>query len=124
MRSSLRRRPDLAAFRNTKQLIDLISSARPNDVPPKLIINQFDPKLSPVRPEQFCRNMLVLSQRKFFVTEPQIFNAAATNAAPIVEVSPKSKSATSFLELAALLIGREEYNIAKPRFSLSGLFKK
>ena len=115
--------PDLAAFRNTKQLIDLISSARPNDVPPKLIINQFDPKLSPVRPEQFAEHVGI-EPTQVFVTEPQIFNAAATNAAPIVEVSPKSKSATSFLELAALLIGREEYNIAKPRFSLSGLFKK
>lgn len=115
--------PDLAAFRNTKQLVDILSAARPNDAPPKLIINQYDSKLSAVRPEQFAEHV-GLKPTQVFAWEPQIFGAAATNAAPILEVSPKSKAATGFRELAADLIGRSDANIVKPKFSLSGLFKK
>lgn len=115
--------PDLAAFRNTKQLVDLLSSARPNDAPPTLVINQFDQKLSPVRPEQFAEHV-GLKASQVFAWEPQIFGAAATNAAPIVEVSPKSKTAQGMRELSAQLIGRSDANIARPKFSLSGLFGK
>lgn len=115
--------PDLAAFRNTKQLVDILTAARPNDAPPTLIVNQFDPKLSPVRPEQFAEHV-GLQPAQVFNWEPQIFGAAATNAAPIAEVSPKSKAAQGFRELAASLIGRSEADIARPKFSLSGLFSK
>lgn len=115
--------PDLAAFRNTKQLVDILSASRPNDAAPTLIINQFDQKLSAVRPEQFAEHV-GLEPTQVFAWEPQIFGAAATNAAPIVEISPKSKAAAGFRDLAAQLIGRSDAGIAKPKFSLSGLFKK
>lgn len=115
--------PDLAAFRNTKQLVDILSAARPNDAPPTLIINQFDSKLSPVRPEQFEEHV-GLAPKQVFAWEPQIFGAAATNAAPIVEISPKSRAANSFRDVAAQLIGRVDAGIARPKFSLSGMFKK
>ena len=115
--------PDLAAFRNTKQLVDILSAARPNDAPPTLIINQFDPKLSPVRPEQFEEHV-GLAPSQVFAWEPQIFGAAATNAAPIVEISPKSKAANGFRDISAQLIGRGDASIARPKFSLAGMFKK
>lgn len=115
--------PDLAAFRNTKNLVDILSAARPNDAAPKLIINQYDPKASAVQPAQYAEHV-GLEPVQVFNWEPQLFGAAATNAAPILEVGPKSKTALSFLELSADLIGRSDANIAKPKFSLSGLFKK
>jgi pilus assembly protein CpaE len=40
--------PDLACLRNAKNLVDLIRQARPNDAPPKLVLNQ---RACPVRPE-------------------------------------------------------------------------
>ncbi len=115
--------PDLASFRNTKQLVDILSAARPNDAPPTLVINQFDPKMSAVQPDQFVEHV-GLKPAAVFSWEPQIFGAATTNAAPIVDVSPKSKAAAAIRELSAHLIGRTEANIAKPKFSLSGLFQK
>ncbi|NOX95569.1 MAG: AAA family ATPase [Alphaproteobacteria bacterium] len=115
--------PDLAAFRNTKNLIDILSAARPNDAAPKLVINQFDPKASAVQPEQYAEHVGI-DPVQVFNWEPQLFGTAATNAAPIVEVGPKTKTAQGFLDLTADLIGRNETNIAKPKFSLSGLFKK
>jgi pilus assembly protein CpaE len=115
--------PDLAAFRNTKNLIDILSAARPNDAAPRLIINQFDPKASAVQPEQYTEHVGI-EPVQVFNWEPQLFGAAATNAAPIIEVGPKSKTAQTFIDLSAQLIGRTDANIAKPKFSLSGLFKK
>jgi pilus assembly protein CpaE len=115
--------PDLAAFRNTKQMVDILSAARPNDAPPTLVINQFDAKLSPVRPEQFAEHV-GLKPSQVFSWDPQVFGAAMTNAAPIVEASPKTKVAFGLRELAAHLIGRTDVQTAKPKFSLSGLFNK
>ncbi len=115
--------PDLASFRNTKQLVDILSAARPNDAPPTLVINQFDSKMSAVQPDQFVEHV-GLKPAAVFNWEPQIFGAATTNAAPIVDVSPKSKAAGAIRELSAHLIGRADANIAKPKFSLSGLFQK
>ncbi len=115
--------PDLASFRNTKQLVDILSAARPNDAPPTLVINQFDPKMSAVQPDQFVEHV-GLKPAAVFSWEPQIFGAATTNAAPIIDVSPKSKAAGAIRELSAHLIGRSDANIAKPKFSLSGLFQK
>lgn len=115
--------PDLASFRNTKNLIDILNGARPNDSSPTLVINQFDAKMSAVQPDQFAEHVGI-DPAQVFAWEPQLFGAAATNAAPIMEVGPKTKTAHGLQELAADLIGRTEANIAKPKFSLAGLFKK
>ncbi|HMO43141.1 MAG TPA: AAA family ATPase, partial [Phenylobacterium sp.] len=40
--------PDLASLRNTKNLVDLVRRARPNDTPPRLVLNQVG---VPGRPE-------------------------------------------------------------------------
>ncbi len=115
--------PDLASFRNTKNLIDILGAARPNDSPPTLIINQFDPKLSAVQADQFAEHVGI-KPLQVINWDPQLFGAAATNAAPLMEVGAKSKAAQAIRELSAQLLGRNEPNIARPKFSLSGLFKK
>ncbi|MEM9013840.1 MAG: hypothetical protein AAGB02_01920 [Pseudomonadota bacterium] len=115
--------PDLASFRNTKNLIDILSAARPNDSSPTLVLNQFDPKVSPVQADQFVEHVGI-EPAQIFGWEPQLFGAAATNAAPIIEVGPKTKTANGLRELAARLLGRNETFARKPKFSLSGLFKK
>jgi len=115
--------PDLAAFRNTKNLIDIVSAARPNDASPTLVLNQFDPKTSAVQADQFVEHVGI-EPAQIFGWEPQLFGAAATNAEPILEVGPKTKTAQAFRELSALLIGRSDVSLTKPKFSLAGLFKK
>ncbi|WP_428407687.1 AAA family ATPase [Hyphococcus sp.] len=115
--------PDLASFRNTKNLIDILGAARPNDSSPTLIINQFDPKTSAVQADQFAEHVGI-KPAQVIQWDPQLFGTAATNAAPLLEVGAKSKVAQSIRELSAQLLGRNEANIARPKFSLSGLFKK
>ncbi len=115
--------PDLASFRNTKNLIDILSGARPNDASPTLVLNQFDPKVSAVQADQFVEHVGI-EPAQVFGWEPQLFAAAATNAAPIVEVGPKTKTAQGLVELSGRLLGRNDTFVSKPKFSLAGLFKK
>lgn len=115
--------PDLASFRNTKNLIDILGAARPNDSSPTLVINQFDPKTSAVQADQFAEHVGIKPSQVIH-WDPQLFGAAATNASPVTEVGGKTKAAQSIRELSAHLLGRSETNIARPKFSLSGMFKK
>ncbi len=114
---------DLAAFRNTKSLVDVISGSRPNDSPPKLVINQFDPKLSSVQPAQYAEHV-GLKPSVIFGWEPQLFHTAATNASPILQVGPKTKSAQGLRDLASLVLGRLEPPKKASRFKISGLLSK
>jgi pilus assembly protein CpaE len=115
--------PDLASFRNTKNLVDVISGARPNDSAPILVLNQFDPKVSSVRAEQYVEHV-GLKPAITLGWEPQLFHAAATNASPIVQVGAKSKTAAALRELAARTLGRGDAKVPAAKFSLKGLFKK
>lgn len=114
---------DLASFRNTKNLVDIISGSRPNDSPPILVINQFDSKLSSVQPQQYEEHV-GLKPTIVFGWEPQLFHTAATNAAPIVQVGAKSKTAQSIRELTSFILGRTPVASKKSKFSLAGLVKK
>ncbi|MGE0408824.1 MAG: AAA family ATPase [Amphiplicatus sp.] len=115
--------PDLASFRNTKNLVDIISGARPNDSAPLLVLNQFDPKISSVQAEQYVEHV-GLKPALVIGWEPQLFHAAATNAAPIMEVGAKSKTAQGLRDLAARILGRNDVLSVNSKFSLAGLFKK
>ncbi|TGR36042.1 CtpF protein, partial [Mesorhizobium sp. M1C.F.Ca.ET.195.01.1.1] len=47
--------PELANLRNTKNLVDMLKRLRPNDPPPKLIINQAGvPKRPEISPSDFA----------------------------------------------------------------------
>ncbi|MEQ1930395.1 MAG: hypothetical protein ABL957_07660 [Parvularculaceae bacterium] len=115
--------PDLASFRNTKNLVDIISGSRPNDSAPILVLNQFDPKVSSVQAEQYVEHV-GLKPVVTIAWEPQIFHAAATNASPIVQVGTKTKTAAALRELSARILGRAETQAPNSRFSFKDLFKK
>lgn len=114
---------DLAAFRNTKNLVDIISGSRPNDAPPLLVINQFDPKVSSVQPAQYAEHV-GLKPSVVFNWEPQLFHTAATNASPLVEVGAKTKTAQSLRELTSIVLGKNQAVAKKARFNFAGLLKK
>ncbi len=114
---------DLAAFRNTKNLVDIISASRPNDAPPVLVINQFDPKISSVQPQQFAEHV-GLKPSVVFGWEPQLFHTAATNASPIVQVGAKTKTAQYIRDLTSIVLGRTQSVAKKSRFDIKGLLKK
>ena len=115
--------PDLANLRNAKNLFDFVRGARPNDRPPFYLLNQIG---MPKRPEVKTADFAKALEAQPIATipfEPQLFGTAANNGQMIAEVSPKHKTAETFLTVAQALTGRIEVKKQK-RDLLSPLLAK
>lgn len=108
--------PDLASLRNTKNLFDLLRTARPNDRPPLYCLNQVGvPKRPEIKAAEFAK--AIESEPVALVPfEPQLFGLAANNGQMIEEIASKHKITEQFLLMAQRLTGRAEAK--KPRSSL------
>jgi pilus assembly protein CpaE len=98
--------PDLASLRNAKNLFDLILGARPNDEPPKVVINMAGIPKRPEIPLKDFADALGAPPVLVLPFEPQLFGKAANNGQMIMEVDAKSKAADGFAHLAGLVSGR------------------
>jgi pilus assembly protein CpaE len=108
--------PDLANLRNTKNLIDLLKAARPNDRRPRYCLNQVGMAKRPeIKPADFAK---ALDDQAVAVIpfEPQIFGTAANNGQMIMELSSSHKVAEIFRQLAQALSGRPETKKARSGF--------
>lgn len=115
--------PDLANLRNTKNLIDKLVSARPNDLPPLLVLNQLG---VPKRPEISVKDFAsAVDTDPVAVIEfdTQLFGTAANNGQMIEEVSQKAKAAEQFQLLARILTDRTEVK-AESKSILAPLLSK
>lgn len=100
--------PDLASLRNTKNLVDQLKVARPNDRPPLLVLNQVGlPKRPEISAKDFAQ-AVELDPKLVIDFDAQLFGTAANNGQMIEEVSDKSKPADAFRALADLLTDRSE----------------
>ena len=100
--------PDLANLRNTKNLLDLLRAARPNDRRPCYCLNQVGiPKRPEISPADFAK--AIESEPVAVIPfDPQTFGTAANNGQMIAELSSSHRAAGSFRQLAQLLTGRPE----------------
>jgi len=115
--------PDLANLRNTKNLIDLLKSARPNDRPPLYCLNQVG---VPKRPEIATGEFAKAIESPPIVSipfDPQMFGAAANNGQMIAEIAATHKTTEMFLQIAQRLTGRGEAKKPKGSF-LSPILEK
>jgi pilus assembly protein CpaE len=102
--------PDLASLRNTKNLVDQLKTARPDDPPPVLVLNQVG---LPKRPEISVKDFaeaVELDPEIIIDFDAQLFGAAANNGQMIEEVSPNSRAAEAFRALGNRLSDRSEQN--------------
>lgn len=100
--------PDLASLRNIKNIFDQLKALRPNDGPPRYLINQVGvPKRPEIKAEDF-RKALDLQPTAVVPFDPQMFGTAANNGQMIAEVNAKSPTAEVFRALATTLMGRAE----------------
>jgi pilus assembly protein CpaE len=124
--------PDLASLRNAKNMIDLIRSGRPNDAPPRLVLNQVG---VPGRPEISAKDFgaaLGMHPSLSIPFDPKLFGAAANNGQMILDMGAKSKAAEAFQLLAQIVSRRELPALAAPgkapksdsKSLFAGLFKK
>ncbi len=100
--------PDLASFRNTKNIVEQLKPLRPNDADPILVINQCDVPKRPEIPEDQFEESIGLEPKVVIPWDPSTFGVAATSAVPIFEAGPKAKASTLLHNFTAELIGREE----------------
>jgi pilus assembly protein CpaE len=100
--------PDLANMRNTKNMMNILKSARPNDRPPLYCINQTG---MAKRPEIELRAFAKTIESQPIATIPfdsRMFGEAANNGQMIAEISAKHRAARMFQQMARRLTGRSE----------------
>ena len=115
--------PELANLRNTKNIIDTLKKLRPNDGPPKLVINQVG---VPKRPEISVADFtepLEIEPTAVIPFEPQLFGNAANNGRMLGEMDAQHAVVGSVRELAHILTGRVEPK-AKKRAGLGSILEK
>jgi pilus assembly protein CpaE len=115
--------PDLASLRNAKNMIDLVRRARPNDAPPRLVLNQVGVPGRPEIPVKDFGEALGVTPSLCLPFDPKLFGQAANNGQMISEVGPKSRSAEGIDHLAQQIARRDPPPVQKSSL-LSGLFKK
>jgi pilus assembly protein CpaE len=105
--------PDLGNLRNTKNIVDTLKSARPNDDKPKLVMNFCNiPKRPEISVADFCK-AVELSSSAEIAFDPKLFGTAANNGQMIAEIEAASKVAASFAELSRVVTGRAETKKSK-----------
>jgi pilus assembly protein CpaE len=105
--------PDLANLRNTKNLVDLLRAARPNDNRPQYCLNQVGvPKRPEIKPADFAK-AIEFDPIATIPFEPQLFGTAANNGQMIAEVSSGHRATETFRSLAQALTGRAEVKRAR-----------
>jgi len=102
--------PDLASLRNTKALAELLKQGRPNDLPPKLVLNQMNTPKRPEIPAKDFAETIGIAPSLLIPFEPGLFGAAANNGQMLPEVQPKSQVAEGIRRLAELVTGRAAQN--------------
>ncbi|PHY18352.1 CpaE family protein [Caulobacter sp. BP25] len=115
--------PDLASLRNAKNMIDLVRAARPNDAPPRLVLNQVGVPGRPEIPVKDFGEALGLAPSLVLPFDPKPYGLAANNGQMLAEIAPRSKAAEGIEQLARLISRREPPMAAKGSL-LSALFKK
>lgn len=98
--------PDLASLRNGKALVELVRQNRPNDAPPRLVLNQVGQPKRPEIPVKDFAATIGVPPAFVLPYDPALYGAAANNAQMIVEMKPASPTAESIRQLAELVTGR------------------
>ena len=99
--------PDLASLRTGRAFFDLLRQNRPNDTPPRLVLNQVGiPKHPEIPVKDFAANLDV-QPSLVMPFEPNLFGSAANNAQMLMQAGPKSAASDAIRQLAEILTGRK-----------------
>lgn len=105
--------PDLASLRNGKNIIDNLNAKRPNDAPPRLVMNMSGVPKRPEIPIKDFSAAIGVEPEIVLPFDPQLFGTASNNGQMISETDPLAKPSQAIDALAARLTGRE-VSQAKP----------
>jgi pilus assembly protein CpaE len=100
--------PELPSLRNAKNLFDFLKSARSNDRPPMLVLNQVGvPKRPEISPADFAK-AIGTEPVAVIPHDPQSFGLAQGNGQMMFEVAPKVKATEILGSLAAIVAGHQK----------------
>ena len=105
--------PDLASLRNTKNLLDTLKAARPNDAEPHLVLNQVGVSKRPEIPVRDFAEALGCDPALVLPFDAALYGEAANNGQMIEEVDARSKTAQGMRHLASVVSGRQMAASAK-----------
>jgi len=115
--------PDLANMRNTKNMLNMLKTSRPNDRTPLYCLNQVGMSKRPeITPGEFAKAIenQPLASIPF---DPRTFGTAANNGQMIAEISARHRASKMFVQIAQHLTGHADTK--KPRGSfLSPIIRK
>lgn len=115
--------PELANLRNTKNLLDTLKQLRPNDAPPRLILNQVGvPKRPEIAPVEFC-GPLGIPPMATIPFDPALFGSAANNGRMLAETDAANPIVQTINEMAHILTGRITLK-TKKKPGLKAVFSK
>jgi pilus assembly protein CpaE len=100
--------PDLANLRNTKNMLNMLKTSRPNDRPPMYCLNQVG---MPKRPEIDVREFAKAVESPPIAAIPfdsRMFGTAANNGQMIAEIAAGHRTTKMLLQIAHRLTGRGE----------------
>jgi pilus assembly protein CpaE len=115
--------PELASLRNTKNLVDLLKQSRPNDRPPRLIINQVGMPKRPEIPAAEFGKAVGIDPSCVIPHDAHAFGTAQSNGQMLFEVAPKSKAAEALAGFAQLIVGTDKPAKAT-KMGMPSLFNK
>ena len=105
--------PELANLRNAKNMVDMLKRLRPNDAPPKLVINQMGiPKRPEISPTDFAEP-LGITPMATIPFDPLLFGNAANNGRMLGEMDAAHAIVQTVNEMAHVLTGRSEIKAKK-----------
>ena len=118
--------PDLASLRNAKNIIDLIRVARPNDSPPKVVLNKVGLPGRPEIPIKDFTEALGMAVTLSIPFDAKVFGQAANNGQMIAEVAGKTKAAEAVDQLTRLVLNQKASGPSAPvkGSMLASLFKR
>jgi pilus assembly protein CpaE len=112
--------PELANLRNTKNLIDMLKKLRPNDGPPKLVLNQAGvPKRPEISASDFAEP-LGITPMAVIPFDPLLFGNASNNGRMLGEMDAKNPIVQIINDMSHVLTGRSEIKSRK-KAGLGGL---
>ena len=115
--------PELANLRNTKNLVDMMKKLRPNDGPPRLILNQAGMAKRPEISASDFSEPLGIVPMSVIPFDPQIFGNASNNGRMLGEMDAQHAIVQTIGEIAHMLTGRAELK-TKKKAGLGSLFDR
>ena len=100
--------PDLASLRNTKNIVDALRNARPNDARPKLVLNGVGVLKRPEISTADFAKAVELEPYAVIPFDAKLFGTAANNGQMVAEVEPNGKIAELIADLAQSMTGRAD----------------